>query len=144
MEQITKRGTEYWYGEQRCKDADDCYKRFREGLYAKLGKSVYRHLNVKYRQERIHGFHAYYTDAFKQSLEREFGNDSQRVPVFILGLSGISYTYAFNLEDCPDYEEEKFYRWIDWALLNYGTVLKLKGRKSGRGRTSKRLKTKFR
>ena len=144
MEQITRRYGIYYYGEKICKNADDAYERFRDDYHRLLGKSVFRRLDMSSRKERVHGFHCYYDKEYEKQLEQEFAQDEIRVPAYLLGINVISYCYSVNIEDCPDYEEEKFFRWLDWALLNYGTVIKLKNRKSGTGRTSKRLKARYR
>lgn len=146
MEQIARRDGVYHYGDIPCLNADEAYRLFRNDYHASLGKRVYRRLDARAREERVHGFHVYYTDEYQKALDDEFGKmmEGVQVPCHILGISGISYCYAINGNDCPNLEEEQHYRWLDWALSHYGTAIKLKGRKSGMGRTSKRIKTKYR
>lgn len=140
MEQIVRLNGTLYYGDRICRNADDAYRLYREDYHRRLGRRVFKRLNYPDRLERVHGFHVYYTDDMRRRLESEFSLVDVGIPCRILGISGISYCYAFSLQDCPDYEEEKFYRWIDWALMNYGSVLKLVGRNTRSGRTSKRNK----
>ena len=144
MEQITKRNGKYYYGEQVCSDSNDAYCRFRDDYHASLGKRVYRRLNSPERKERLHGFHVYYSPDYERRIDEEFcggmGEGIQRVRYRLLGIVNLSYCRMLYEEDFPDYEEEQFWRWIDWLLLHEDKLMYQVGLKDKSGRTSKNKK----
>lgn len=136
-EKITRKSDVFYYGVQTCRNADDAYCRFRDDYHASLGKRAYRRLNVQEREERIHGLHFYFSDALAKSLDLEFGVPNQRIPCRLLGLVGISYCWGLDGANVPDYEDERFGRWLDWFLLHANDLMKKIGLNDGVGRTSK-------
>ena len=144
MEQIVKRDGKIYYGNQMCSDGNDAYCRFRDDYHASLGKEVYKRLNMPDREERIHGFHIYFSDEALKVLDREFGQPDERIKYRIMGLVGISYCRGIDGDDCPDYDEEKYFRWLDWCLSHSGSMMMRIGTNEKTGRTSKRLRTRYR
>lgn len=144
MAQITKRGEVLYYGEQACRDANEAYCRFRDDYHTSLGKRVFRRLNMPNREERIHGFKCFFSLGFQFALDSEFGEPNTRIPYRLLGIVGISYARCFDGNFFPDYEDEKFARWLDWFLLHAGEIMYQIGKNDKSGRTSKRLKTRYR
>lgn len=137
MEQIVKKDGRLYYGDQPCRNADDAYCRFRNEYHASLGRRAYHRLNrFGQREERIHdnGF------VFEGSLGYE---GDGRADVYILGLMGLSYCRMLGGWSVPC-EDEQFEPWFDWAFSKGSGALRIVGRKQKTGRTSKRLKTKFR
>lgn len=141
MEQITRRNGVIYYGEQQCVDIEDAYKRFRRDYHDGLGREVYKRLDrIGRREERIHGFGF----IFDKSLD--FGNDFSgcaRVP-YRMALVGMFYCRFIGIEDIQNVPEDRYEDWFDWAFSKGSGALRLVGRKDGSGRTSKRLKTKYR
>ena len=141
VRKITKNDGRYLYGTQLCIDANDAYCRFRDDYHASLGKCVYRRLNSPEREERIHGFHVYYSPDYERVIDGEFcggmGEGNQRVRYRLLGIVQLSYCRMLSGEDLPDYEEERFWRWLDWLLLHGDKMMRQTGLKDKAGRTSK-------
>ena len=142
MEQITKRDGVYYYGERKCQSVDEAYKLFRNEYHRQLGREVFKRLDrVGQRTERIHGF-GFYTDG-ADSLADKFLSYG-RTPCRLMGLVGISYVRAIGLWDYEHIPDDEFERWIDWIFSRHSGGLKMVGRRSQSGRTSKRLKTRYR
>ena len=144
MEQIEKKNGSLYYGKQRCQDANDAYCRFRDDYHASLGKAVYRRLNMPEREERIHGFKAYFCDEMQKRLDEEFGAPDRKIEYRLMGLVGISYCRGIAGYDCPDYDEEKYYRWFDWFISHANCMMRRIGTKDKSGRTSKNINTRYR
>lgn len=141
MEQIIRKNGKLYYGKQICSDGNDAYCRFRDDYHASLGKRVYRRLNSPEREERIHGFHTYYTPEFERRLDEEFlrtvDEGNKRIRYYLLGIVQLSYCRMFSGADFPDYEEERFWRWLDWFILHAGELTTQVGRNEKSGRTNK-------
>lgn len=137
MEQITRHDGKYYYGKQVCTDSNDAYCRFRDDYHASLGKRVYRRLNSPEREERIHGFHIYFSESVQSSLDAEFGKPDKRIPYRLLGLVGISYCRGLSGADTPELEEDVYERWFDWFLLHGNEIMYQVGLNDRAGRTSK-------
>ena len=141
MEQITKVNGVYYYGEQACKDADDAYRRFRDEYHMGLGRQFYRRLDrIGQRVERIHGFGFIFEGGCPYAGEFEY---TGRVGYRFLGLIGICYCRIIGLWDIPESVGDRFEEWFDWAFSRGSGVLMATGRKDGSGRTSKRLKVRY-
>jgi len=143
MEQIVRRDGQIYYGERRCESADDAYCRFRDDYHRALGRRAYDRLNrFGRREERVHGY------GFVHSAEVDRGGmdgrTDRKVPVRILGLVEGAYCRGVGAWDIPCESEEEFDRWFEWAFSRGSGVLRLVGRKDKAGRTSKRLKARYR
>lgn len=142
MEQITKIDEVYYYGAEPCTDIDDAYSRFRRDYHATLGRDVYGRLDkVGQRVERVHGFGFVFSDGKPDGREFEH---HKKITCRLLGFLGIANCRIIGIWDYGDITEEQFERWFDWALSRGSGALRLVGRKSKSGRTSKRLKRRFR
>ena len=142
MEQITKKDGVYYYGAEPCTDINDAYSRFRRDYHESLGRDVYGRLDrAGQRVERIHGFG--FVFAGGQPDGAEFRNN-KRVDCRLLGYLGIANCRILGIWDYGYITDEQFERWFDWALSRGSEALRLVGRKSKSGRTSKRLKKRFR
>ena len=142
MEQITRRDGIVYYGEQRCESIDDAYCRFRSDYHRGLGKEVYQRLDrLGQRVERIHGH------GFVFAGGNSFGDKFKplgRTKCRIMGLVGISYVRVIGLWDYPELQEEEFEQWLDWVYARGSGALRTVGTRDKVGRTSKRLKTRYR
>ena len=140
MEQITKRDGFYYYGEQRCDDASEAYSCFREDYHKSIGRDASRKLDkLGRRRERVHGFGF----VFDKPVEKPGGHYG-RTRCWFMGLVGLSYCRLTGIMDCPDLPEEEFYKWLDWAFSRGSGALMTLGIKAKTGRTSKRLKKRYR
>ena len=135
MEQVTKWDGEYYYGDKHFYNIDDAYRRFRDDYHRSLGKRNFRRLDSPDRRERVHGY------GFE--FDVEWDGDRNRVPVRLLGLVCGAYCRMLGGWDIPCSSEEEYERWFDWAFSRGSGALKLVGRKDKAGRTSKRLKTRY-
>lgn len=142
MEEITRKNGVYFYGDRRCSGADEAYERYRRDYHAAVGRDAFRRLDrLGQRTERVHGYgFAYAGNRSDQDDEfRRYGKIRYRM----VGMLGISYCRIIGLYDYGDIPDEVFERWFDWAFSRGSGALKLVGRKQKTGRTSKRLKTRF-
>ena len=143
MEQITKRDGLFYYGERKCLCADDAYCRFRDDYHRSLGRRAYERLNrIGQREERVHG----YGFVFKSKMDcggMDRGGNG-KTPVRLLGIVAGAYCRGVGAWDIPCESEEEFERWFDWAFSKGSGALRLVGRNDKAGRTSKRLKTRYR
>jgi len=144
MEQITKRNGKYYYGQSGCVSADDAYGRFRRAYHESLGREVFKRLDrIGQRVERIHGFGFDFSSepgSDKFDSYRGFGKVRYR----IFGLVGIAYCRGLGMWDIPFVSEDEFDEWFFWAFSRNSGVLTLVGKNQKTGRTSKRLKTRYR
>ena len=141
MEQIVRKDGRIYYGDWLCSDADGAYRLFRSDYNASCGRSAFRFLNrLGQRSERIHG---YGFDYGPGTVPVPCGNQ-KRTPVRILGLVGSSYCRTVGLWDIPFDTEEEIERWLDWAFSRGSGALRTVGVNDKSGRTSKRLKTRYR
>lgn len=143
MEKITKREGCYYYGENRCQDADDAYERFRNDYHESLGKRVYRRLNrVGQRVERVHEF------GFCFAGEWRTGSPDVQprlVSTRLLGLVCGSYCRMLGEWDIPgEVRELDFEEWYDRTFSAGSKALRLVGRKAKAGRTSKLQNKRYR
>jgi hypothetical protein len=142
MEQITKRDGIYYYGGRKCLGVCDAYTRFREDYHRGLGKRVHKRLDrLGWRTERVHGFGFVFADGRPGVPACHKGT---RIPYRILGLVGLSYCRILGQSDIPCVSDEDFERWVDWAFSRGSGALRLVGRKDGTGRTSRRLRKRYR
>ena len=143
MEQITRTDGVYYYGNHRCRSVDEVYLLFRTDYHNALGKAVHNRLDrVGQRTERIHG----YGFDFSEGCEPEsHGYEVYgKTPYWLAGLVGTSYCRMVRLWDMPPIEEEDFENWSDWVFTRGRKALKMLGKNRKVGRTSKRLKTRYR
>lgn len=145
MEKITKDAGVYYYCNQRCENADDAYRRFHDDYNRQVGKEFHLKLDYRWqRTERLHDNYSYFSDkGYVQKLKDEFYGCPQ-VRYYLLGLVGISYHRLFSGNDIPDFDDERFWRWIDWAFCKGSGAIKIKGRKDSFGRTSRNLNKRYR
>lgn len=144
MEQVTRREGRLYYGERFCENADKAYRLFRADFNARAGRNSYGRLNkLQVRKERIHGFGFVFEDSYRAFLERKYGH-LPRVKYRIAGLVRISYCRILDYWDLPAVQEEDIYEYLDWVFAKDSGVLRLFSRRDSTGRTSKRLKTKYR
>lgn len=142
MEQIVKREDKYYYGELQCYDVEEAYARFRNDYHERLGRDKSRRLDkVNQRVERIHGFGFDREDS--HALASEF-DGFPKTKSRILGLVLIHYIRIIGSWDCPELDEERFERWFEWAFTRRSGGIKTVGQRQKTGRTSKRLKTRYR
>ena len=143
MEQIVRKDGEVYYGSRRCRDVDDAYCRFRDDYHVSLGKLAYYRLNrIGRRQERIHG--KGFEFSHPVSFERHDGGACGTVAVRLLGIVATSYCRVVGGWDVPCETEEEFWEWFDWAFSRGSRSLRLVGRNEKAGRTSDRIKTRYR
>lgn len=143
MAEVVRKDGRIYYGEQLCEDADHAYRLFRNEYHASVGRKAFLRLNrLGQREERIHGYG--FTFSHPVSFERDDGGTSGKARVRILGLVGISYCRIMGCWEWPDnLSESEFERWLDWALSGGSGALRTVG-KDKSGRTSKRLKARYR
>lgn len=139
MEQIVRKDGRIYYGDWLCSDADGAYRLFRQDYNASIGRAAFLRLNrLGQREERIHGFG--FDFARKPAIPAGI---SGRLVVRDLGLVGISYCKMLGSWDIPCETEDEFERIFDWAFSRGSGALRTVG-KDKSGRTSKRLKTRYR
>jgi len=129
MEKISKTDGVYYYGNIRCMDEHDAYRRFRDDYNRSLGAAVHLRLNrIGSRQERVHGFGFFFADkAYVRRLEDEFAS-FPKVPYRIIGFLSVSPVRM--IRDIPEFDdEEKLYRWVDWICMSGNDKLYITGRK---------------
>lgn len=143
MEQIIRKDGQIFYGEYRCTDADDAYCRFRDDYHCALGKRAYYRLNrLGQREERVHGYGFVFSSPL--DFKRDDGRTCQPVDSRLFGLVEGAYCRGFGGWDLPDYTEDEFERWFDWAFSKGSGALRLIGKKDKSGRTNKRLNARYR
>ena len=141
MEQITRRDGIYYYGDERCAGVEQVYERFREDYHSSVGRKAFQRLDrIGQRTERIHGFGYCFADERGGDEFRRYGKVRYRMG----GLVGISYSRILGLYDYAHIPDDEFEAWLDWAFTRGRGVLRLVGRRKNTGRTSKRLKTRYR
>lgn len=143
MEQITKREGVYYYGKEKCSDADECYRLFRTDYNKSVGRAVKLRINrAGARRERIHGYGSFYTRPDIVFLNAPF---KCRTRYRILGITDISYCRVIDRSDMPEcLTEENIFDWIDWIFLAGNKALQLTGKRRGTGRKSKYYNRKYR
>ncbi len=139
MEKITRINSSYYYGAESYSSADAVYKKFRNEYHKTLKRNFHYRLDtIGQRKERIHGFGF----VFKPTLECDFS--AARYTCFLLGLVDISYVRSIGIWEYKDIKDEDFGLWLDWIFRRGTKSLRLVGAKDKVGRTSKRLKTRYR
>lgn len=143
MEQITRRERVWYYGSRRCDNIDEAYNRFRDDYNAATGRAASLRLDhIGQRVERIHEFG--YVRPWNDEVEKEKGFGDKKIRYRMLGLTGIHYCRILGLWDMPRMDEERLERWLEWAFTKGNNILSLVGTNDKAGRTSKRLKTRYR
>lgn len=144
MEQITKaEGGGYYYGNEFCHTAEEAYERFRTEYNAAMGKQFYKRLNrLGQRKERVHTFGF----VFAEGLEPDAGEFTglSKTKTRLLGFSDISLARVLGCWDAPNFDDEKYERWFDWAFSRNSGGLKLVGLRQKHGRTNKKLRKRYR
>lgn len=142
MKDIVRKDGRLYYGNDLCKSADDAYRRFRKDYHESLGRNVHIRLDrLGHRKERIHGYGFVFSDG------NSFGEcfkDYGRTRCYILGLMGLSYVRSIGIWDYRMIPDEQFEDWLDWVFAKGSKALKTVGVTDKVGRTSKRLKTRYR
>lgn len=144
MEQIVRKDGQIFYGRIQCLDADEAYCLFRDDYHRSIGKRAsYKLDRLGQREERIHGYG--FSFSHPVSLGADDRRPSKATPVRLLGIVDISYYRIVGCWEWPDnLSEQEFERWLDWAFTKGSGALRLIGKKDKAGRTSKRLKTRYR
>ena len=141
MEQITRRDGVFYYGDAACRDADDAYCRFRDDYHRAVGRKAFERLNrLGQRVERIHRKGL----VFSGEIKADHPLFPRRVAGRLLGLVGTSYCRIIGGWDVHCGTDEEFDRWLDWALSEEHWAVRMVGKKDKAGRTSKRLKARYR
>ena len=143
MEEITRRDGIYYYGDRKCSGADEAYERYRREYHASIGRDAFRRLDrLGQRVERVHGSGFCSAIDYSDCIDefRGYGKIRYRM----VGMLGISYSRIVGLYDYGHVPDTVFERWLEWAFSRGSGALKLVGKKQKTGRTSKRLKTRFR
>lgn len=139
MEQIVRKDGGIYYGELLCDDADHAYRLYRNDYYAAIGRKAFLRLNrLGQREERIHGYGFVFAEERTAPV-----HSGGRITARLLGLVGISYCRIFGTGEIHTRTDDEFERWLDWALSRGSGVLRTVG-KDKSGRTSKRLKARYR
>lgn len=141
MEQIAKKDGRFYYGDCACRDADDAYCRFRDDYHRDVGRKAFERLNrLGQRTERIHeqGF------VFAREVNPVHLLFPQSMAARLLGIIGTSYCRIIGGWDVHRGTDDEFGSWLDWLLSRGSGAVRLVGRKDKAGRTSKRLKARYR
>ena len=140
MEQIVKENGVLYYGEEICVSVDDAYSKFRKDYHKSIGRASYKRLDrLGQRKERIHGYGFVFEPGY--SITHFTG---KKTVCRILGLVGISYVRIVGIWDYSEVQDEDFERWIDYAFSRGSGALRTVGLNLKVGRTSKRLKKRYR
>lgn len=141
MEQIRRIGDELYFGTERCLDINDAYSRFRAAYHKLLGRDSSRKLDrLGQRAERVHGY-GFHFERHPGMLD---GGWLKRVPCYLLGLVHVCYCRGVGIWDLPDMDEQTVEAWFDWAFESGNKTLRMSGKRFKSGRTSKRLRTRYR
>lgn len=140
VETIVRKDGRYYYGDVECFDVDDAYRRFRDDYHKELGKRAYQRLGrVGSRKERVKFSGTFYERQPECPIVH-----TGVVPVWHLGIIAGSYCRMLRGWDIPGgMDDEQLERWLEWAFAQGSGALRLTGRKSGVGRTSKRLNKRY-
>ncbi len=140
MEQITRKDGRIYYGQRKCEDADDAYRRFRNDYHESVGRKAFFRLDrLGQRMERVHGF-GFDFDGPVLPVKEHYGKTKYR----LLGLVDISYCRLVGLWDMPELGDGEWERWLDWAFSRNSGALSLVGRNDKSGRTARRLNARYR
>ncbi len=138
MEQITKREGTIYYGEQRCTDIDAAYGLYRRDYHKSVGRAAYKRLDrLGQRRERVHG----YGFVFERCPAYE--GVQEKVRTRLLGLVSGSYCRIFGCWDVPC-GDEAFDDWFDFVFRKGSGLVSLVGTNEKAGRTSRRLRRRYR
>lgn len=145
MEKIIRSGGVLYYGELPCRNPAEAYKRFRDDYNTSLGNNVKSRLNrVGDRRERQHGFGFVLEEDYSNELKRRF-TDYDAVDIRLLGLVGLSYCWRISGAAFEHIDESEFDVWLDWVLDHSNRrARRFRGRRDHSGRTSSRLRTRYR
>lgn len=139
MEQITRKDGVIYYGSKKCSSADEAYILFRSEYHESLGRVAYKRLNrLGSRRERVHGF-GFVFDEPRRSPEHV-----ERVPMYLLGIVAGSYCRMLDGSYIPDGTDEEIEAWVNRVFEKGSGLTYLIGTRQKTGRTSKRLKTRYR
>jgi hypothetical protein len=139
MEKIERRDGVIYYGSKKCSSADEAYLLFRSSYHESIGRTAYLRLNrLGSRKERVHGF-GFVFDEPRRSQE-----DVRRVPMYLLGIVAGAYCRMLDGRYIPDGTDKDIESWFDRVFEKGSGLTYLIGLRQKTGRTSKRLKTRFR
>lgn len=142
MEQITRKDHTLYYGNYKCESAEEAYERFRTDYNKECGKGTFSRLEkIGKRTERVHGFGFYRSPDYRFPIDF---SDQRRTDCRLLGIAHTSYCRIVMFDDIPPKGQDNFWEWFEWAFSRGTNALRLVGRKDKSGRTSKRLRTRYR
>ena len=137
MEQIIKSGEQYYYGERKCRDADDAYCRFRDEYHAGIGRVAFKRLTrLGSRTERVHGYgFVFEEDPVDPKLHFTV------VPTRLMGIIAGAYCRMLGGWDIPwTVDDDNYEQWFDWAFSYGSRAIKLARTKDKSGRTGDKKK----
>lgn len=138
MEQIIRKDGVYRYGGKECESVDEAYRMFREDYHGSIGRKAFSRLDrLGQRRERMHGKGFCFCEADRRFLEEKFRGFPKR-RCYLLGLVGISYCWIGDVPDIDDAED-----WLDWAFMKGSGGMSYAGKKDKVGRTSKRIRKRY-
>lgn len=142
MEQITKKGSSFYYGAVKCISSDEAYRMFREDIHSSIGRDSTKRLNrLGQRTDLIH-WRGFVFDRGYFSPDR-YEYDTA-VNSRIIGIIGSSYCRIIGLWDIPDIDDAESDYFFDWLLEDGNRALRLTNRKGGLGRNNKRHNKNYR
>lgn len=120
----------YYYGQAKCRNADEAYRMFRKEYNEAQGRNSFGFLQrLGQRKERVHDSGIVFTDNKDFSVFV-----AEKVECYQLGLVSGSYTKIVSVPDILT--EDEAYEWADIIFMKGSNLLKIVGRKQKTGRTS--------
>lgn len=142
MAEIIKHDGIYTYRDKDYVSADSVYEAYRYDYHKSLGKAVHNRLDrIGSRKERVHGFGFIFSDSEQGSSQNTY---SRSYNCRLLGLMGICYVRTIGVWDYSDITDEEFDEWFDYVFSRGSGKIRTLGVNKKVGRTSKRLKTRYR
>ncbi len=145
MEQVIKGGGEVYYEGVRYKSYDALYRALRSVYHREIGRASYLRLDrYGQRKERLHS-HGFVFDAHnRERLTALFADRTNPVESYLLGIVDIGYVRSLGIWNYGDIRDDEFDDWLDWIYSRGNRLLRTRGLRSGYGRTSKRIKARYR
>lgn len=145
MEQVSIQDGTIRYGKEKCRTYDELYRRIRDDYHSQLGTVTSLRLNrLGSRQERLHSYGFVFSSEDKEALSKVgFANGYRPVYAFLMGIVDIGYSRGIGIWDYGHIKDDDFDDWFDWLFSRGNRMLRTRGLHSGYGRTSKRLRTRY-